>query len=121
MFGNAWFSRAETLRDLGRYPEAEASYRRASELMPDGWRADIMLGLLYSKRMGRPAEAKPWFESAFRRLQLYPTDTGHPYLMLAQAFDEAGDLPNCWRSLQEAAKFTDTHAEAVQHLQEMAR
>ena len=47
----------QALRDLGRTSEAEAEFRRAAPLMSDGWRADLMLGVMYSERMDRKADA----------------------------------------------------------------
>lgn len=58
------------LKELGRYGEAEAAYRRFLEAMPFNADIHLQLGHLFN-RQDDPASALHWYE---RALQLAPTD-----------------------------------------------
>jgi len=58
------------LKELGRYGEAEAAYRRFLEAMPFDTDIHLQLGHLFNKQ-DDPASALHWYE---RALQLAPTD-----------------------------------------------
>jgi tetratricopeptide (TPR) repeat protein len=121
--GGVWFSRANALKDLGRYPEAEAGYKRAATLMRDAWRADVMLGIMYHERLDRLADARAAFESAVARIEAPGAESfsARPYLLLAAVLDESGDQAGCRRMLEKAAEYVETRDEALQHLRDMGR
>lgn len=62
-FAEAEYQKASALVALGRMPEAEKAYRRASELKPDWSMPPAALGLLLARLQGREREA----EEALRR------------------------------------------------------
>lgn len=119
-YGEAWFSSANVLHDLGNEAEAERRYFKAAELMPDAWRADVMRGLLYHAHANRLADAKAAFESAVARVEApgAPAFSPRPYMLLAAVLDELGDTQGCRRMLEKAAQYDETRAEALEHLRD---
>lgn len=118
-YGEAWYSRGNVLKLLGRYPEAIDSYQHAAATMADSWRADVALGLLFHELDQLP-QARAAFDAAVRKLDAsrVPSPTGRPYLLLAAVLDEMGDEHGSREMLLRAAQFEDTRAEAMQHMRE---
>ena len=120
-YGQAWFNRANLLKEMGRFPEAEQSYAKAIQFMPDSWRADLMLGILYITSLERPADAARHFRAAVDKVEApgARSFSSRPYLMLAGALYELGDERGCREMLERAARFPETRAEALSHLRDL--
>jgi tetratricopeptide (TPR) repeat protein len=118
--GGGWFGQAQVLRDLGRTAEAEAAFQKAAERMPDGWRPDLMRGLMLEKA-GRLPEARAALESAVARAESANPlfFSSRPYLILAGILDEMDDTAGSRSYLQKAARYSETRAEALEHLKDM--
>jgi tetratricopeptide (TPR) repeat protein len=103
---------------MGRLPEAEQSYANAIKYMPDSWRADLMLGILYIASLDRPADAARHFRAAVDKVEAPGAQSfsSRPYLMLAGALYELGDDRGCREMLEKAARFPETRDEAISHL-----
>lgn len=120
--GAAWFGRGSTLKALGRFQEAEESLRKASDLMPDGWRADVVLGIMYDdERVNRLTDAKAALEKAIARVEAPDSRSfsPRPYVLLAGVLYEMGDDQGCRKLLKKAAEFRETRDEALAHLKEL--
>jgi tetratricopeptide (TPR) repeat protein len=133
-YPECWFSRANTLRDLGRFPEAEESYMNARRRMADSWRAALKQGMMYLDLADRlkdnqSASAKALqgaadcFRAAVANVEQvgYDPPTGRPYLMLAAALELQGDDRNSRAMLERAAQCPDTRQEALALMRDPAR
>jgi tetratricopeptide (TPR) repeat protein len=120
-YSEAWFSRANALRNLGRFAEAEPAYRAASRIMSDSWRADLMLGMMYLDQLNRPKDAEACFRAAVANVEspLVKRFSSRPYLMLAAALDMQGDTRGAREWLNKAAGYPETRDEALRVLHQM--
>jgi protein O-mannosyl-transferase len=130
-YAECWFSLANTLKDLGRFPEAEQSYMAARKLMADSWRASLMQGMMYITISDRLKEdpdaaakaikgAEMCFRAAISNVEALRANPvpGRPYLMLAAVLDMQGDEQGSRTMLEKAALSPDTREEALQHLRD---
>jgi tetratricopeptide (TPR) repeat protein len=119
-YGEAWYSRGNVLKLLGRFQEAIDAYEHAGRTMPDSWRADIALGLLFHERLNQLAPARAAFEAAVKKVESpgSQANTGRAHILLAAVLDEMGDEKGCREMLLRAARYEDTKAEAMQHLRD---
>lgn len=121
-YGEVWYKLGNTLRDTGQFAEAEAAYKNGQKYMPDSWRADAALGLLYINRMNRFNEAIPLFRAAVEKIE-GPQEWAfnpEPYLLLASALGQSGDEETAKRFLLKAVKFQETHDRAAALLKDLA-
>jgi tetratricopeptide (TPR) repeat protein len=120
-YGEARFSRANVLKDLGRFADAEQEYRAASTLMPDGYRADVMLGTMYMTRLNRPRDAAAAFADAIAKVEApgARTFSPQPYLLLAETLHELRDDRACRVYLEKAAQYPETRVKALEHLADL--
>jgi cytochrome c-type biogenesis protein CcmH/NrfG len=120
-FGEGWFACGALYREFGRVADAERAYQIAQKLMPDSWRASMMLGILYMTKLDRPADAEAQFRAAVANVESPGIQwfSPRPYLMLAAALDINGDERGAREMLQKAAKYDETRAEALERLKEM--
>lgn len=122
-YGEAWLKLANTFNDLDRVPEAEEAYRRAQETLPDSWRADIALGLMYAEKKDDLETGLRLFQSAVDKIE-GPENwvfSPNPYLLLAQALYDSGDTQGAKRELLKAVQFRETHEKAVAALKLIAK
>ena len=99
------FNRGNTLSNLQRLPEAEASYREALELAPD--RADILANLGYVLlQENRAQEALPFIEKA---ATLSPHDIT-ARINLAATLSSVGDLTRAREVVETALRDFPTAA-----------
>jgi tetratricopeptide (TPR) repeat protein len=87
----------QVLTRLGRYAEAEAQFRAASEQAPKAPFAPYNMGVLLLHQ-GKPADALPWLRDAVQRDRKYPLAV----LGLAQALFESGQAPEGRQKFAEA-------------------
>ncbi len=121
-YGEVWYKLGNTLRDTGQFGEAEAAYKNGQKYMPDSWRADSALGLLYVNRMNRLHDAIPLFRAAVEKIEGPQewTFNPEPYLLLASALGQSGDEETAKRYLLKAVKFRETHDRAAALLKDLA-
>jgi protein O-mannosyl-transferase len=119
--GPTWLRRGHSLRDLRRYDEASDSYRRAAELMAEGWVADVARAEMEHEHLHRLAETRAALEAAIARMRSprSPSSSGRPYILLAQVLDELRDAQGCRRALEAAAACPDTRQAAIEYLEQM--
>jgi hypothetical protein len=118
--GEAWFALGTIYKDLGRLGDSERAYATARQNMPDPWRADIMLGILYTK-IDRPRDAAARFRAAVAEVEA-PTNevfSARPYLLLGTALGILGEDAEARQWLQKAAQYDETRAEALDHLRDL--
>ncbi len=100
--------RGIALAGLRRYHEAEADLRRVLRLDPSSSAAEVELGLLAWHR-GLTTEAITYFQRAIERR---PADA-KVYGYLADALNQAGDLPGAHRALEQALTFDPRNSRAL--------
>lgn len=113
-YGEAWFSLGNTLKELKRFEEAKAAYAKAIELMPNSWKADEGMGLLLAERDDVEGALR-YFRSAVMKIEgpeNWCFEPG-PYLLLAQALYDLGDVAGARRELVKAVKFRETRDRAA--------
>jgi hypothetical protein len=121
-FGEAWFDLGRVLKDQKRLPEAKDAFERARGLMSDSWRADEHLGLLYAEDLNDLDAALKLFESAVQKIEgpEAPWFQPGPYMTLAQALYDFGDVEGARRALEKAVQFKETHDKANAALKQIA-
>ncbi len=125
-YAECWYSRANTLAALRRYPEAEESYMNARKRMADSWRASLKQGMMYIDIADRVKDDQAAVAKALQGANLcfraaianaeslhYDPPQGRPYLMLAAALDMQGDDKGSHAMLEKAAQCPDTRDEAL--------
>jgi tetratricopeptide (TPR) repeat protein len=105
-FPEAEFQKASALVSLNRLPEAEKSYRRASELKPTWALPPAALGLLLSRTQGREREAEPLLR---RALELDPKNLTAT-IALAEVRSRAGDSAESLALLRRATEIKSDDA-----------
>jgi hypothetical protein len=121
-YGEAWYDLACILKDQNKLQEAKLAFEKASQYMPDSWRADQLLGLMYAKDYDDMDTALKLFQSAVRKIEgpesgwFQPT----PYITLAQALYDFGDIEGAKQELRKALQFRETHDKAEAALRMIA-
>lgn len=90
-------NRGQVLRTLGRFAEAEASYRQALALKPDYLDAQMSLGVL-AQAQGRPEQAA----EAYRRALALKPDLAEAHNNLGNALEDLGKLGEAVTSYERA-------------------
>ncbi len=120
-YGEAWFAIGSAAKGLKRYAEAKEALTKAIELMPDSWRADEAMGLLLAEKFDDLEGALPYFRSAVVKIegpQAWVFQPG-PYITLAQALYDLGDVAGARRELEKALRFRETQDKAAAALKQI--
>lgn len=120
-YEDSWFGMGNALRSLGQHARAQQAFLKSIEVARDPMRSQIALGLLRVMHLNDQAGAIEAFAQAVETAQRLgnPQRTGTPYLMLASAYGEAGDIQRAIPLLREAAKWPDTRAQAIGFLRDL--
>jgi len=105
--GTFHFNRANALRDLNRFAEASAAYKRALEQDPELVGARLNLGVL-DVRAGKFVEARGHFQRALER---EPSNTS-ALLNLGKCLHLSGEIDKAFRTLKRTIELSPEMAEA---------
>lgn len=121
-----WYTFANFLRDHQMYAEATEAYRTAAKGLPEPWAAYVGLGEVYLVYTHEPAKAVEAFRSAVADVERtdrprgsVPGGGGTPYLMLAAALYETGDLRGCRAALVKGAEYPQRREAILERLGEL--
>lgn len=120
-FGDSYMGLGLIYSRRGQFLEAETNLLLAERYLPDPSAAQLQLGLMYRKNPATQREAIEAFERAVASTERLgnPANSGATYLNLASAYGEAGDDQRAFETLQKAAMFPDTRADALSLIQQM--
>jgi tetratricopeptide (TPR) repeat protein len=115
--GRAWFTYASRMADKGNLAEAERAYKEATKYLPQAYQAFENLGILYAKNK-HPKEALEAFRLAVADVEKGGKRplSGGPYMTLALALEDAGEIEQAKDALRKALNFDDTRANAGKEL-----
>jgi tetratricopeptide (TPR) repeat protein len=105
---NTFSNLGAAFRSLGEDARAKASYEAALQLAPESAHAYVGLGLL-AQKAGEFNHAAELYAKA---MAIQPTDIG--YVLLAKAFQQAGDSAEAQTALESARRLSPNLQEAQQ-------
>jgi tetratricopeptide (TPR) repeat protein len=110
----AWFDLGFAQGHQGKTQEAIAAYRKAVDLAPDWFEANLNLGVDLA-RAGNSAAAVPVLKHAveLKPASGGPQTLGRAWLSLAQATEEEGDLKNAAAAYDKASDFNPSDAHLI--------
>ena len=103
-----WRYKADIYKSQGDYTEAEAAYRRALLINPHEMKALRDLGLMYRSQLNDMDQAIATFKEY---IATDPQDI-YGYLLLAQTYEQAGQIENARQTYQEILNFDPANATA---------
>ncbi|MBX3377897.1 MAG: tetratricopeptide repeat protein [Phycisphaeraceae bacterium] len=110
-YGEAWFALGNACKASKQIDEAKRAYERAIALLPDSWRADQAMGLLLAEELDDLEGALAYFKSAVEKIEgkeHWAFQPG-PYMTLASALYDLGDVAGARQALEIALQFRETH------------
>ncbi len=98
-------------RQLGRFGEAQQSFRRALELNPNDGQAWLALGIVTAQA----GDNRAAIEAYSQAVKLQPTDVG--YLLLARAFEQSGQAAQAQAATAAAQRISRNLPAAQQNVE----